>query len=60
VWVQVVDVEAAGNREITFGETLAEGLEDRTDDIRKAIKAGSESVAESLKSLASPGGVGTR
>jgi Trypsin-co-occurring domain 1 len=58
VWVQVVDVEAAANREITFGKTLAEGLEGRADDIRKAIKAGSESVAKSLKSLTSPEGWG--
>jgi hypothetical protein len=58
VWVQVIDVEAAANREITFGKTLAEGLGSRADDIRKAIEAGSESVAKSLKSLVSPEGWG--
>ena len=55
VWVQVIDVEVAANREITFGRTLAEGLGDRVDDVRTAIGAGSESVGKSLKSLASPG-----
>ena len=44
------------DREITFGKNLAEGLADRQDDIRNAIEAGSESVANSLKSLPSPEG----
>lgn len=56
VWVQVIDVDAAAGREITFRRNLAEGLGSRLDDIRDAIVAGSESVAESLKSLPSPEG----
>jgi hypothetical protein len=56
VLVQVIDVEVAADREIAFGKSLAEGLSDRLDDIRAAIQAGSESVAESLSSLASPEG----
>jgi hypothetical protein len=51
VLVQVVDVDVAADREITFGRNLAEGLGDRVDDIRGAIEAGSESVAKSLQSL---------
>jgi NTP-dependent ternary system trypsin peptidase co-occuring protein len=56
VLVQVVDVDVAADREITFGRNLAEGLSDRADDIRGAIEAGSESVAKSLQSLAAPQG----
>ncbi len=56
VLVQVVDVDVAADREITFGRNLAEGLGDRVDDIRRAIEAGSESVANSLQSLAAPEG----
>ena len=56
VWVQVIDVDVAADREITFGRNLAEGLSDRADDIRGAIEAGSESVAKSLQSLAAPEG----
>ena len=56
VLVQVVDVDVAADREITFGRSLAEGLGDRVDDIRGAIEAGSESVAKSLQSLAAPEG----
>jgi Trypsin-co-occurring domain 1 len=56
VLVQVVDVDVAADREITFGRNLAEGLGDRVDDIRGAIEAGSESVAKSLQSLAAPQG----
>ena len=56
VWVQVIDVDVAADREITFGRSLAEGLGDRQDDIRGAIEAGSQTVAKSLKSLASPEG----
>src|SRR5215472_10954598 len=56
VWVQVIDVDVAADREITFGRNLAEALGDRLDDIRGAIEAGSASVAKSLKSLASPEG----
>lgn len=56
VWVQVVDVDVAADREITFGKSLARGLGDRQDDIQGAIEAGSQAVARSLKSLASPEG----
>jgi hypothetical protein len=43
VWVQVVDVDVAADREITFGKSLAEGLGERQDDIRGAIEAGIQS-----------------
>lgn len=56
VWVQVIDVDVAADREITFGKSLAEGMSDRQDDIQGAIEAGSQTVAKSLKSLASPEG----
>jgi Trypsin-co-occurring domain 1 len=56
VWVQVVDVDPAAGREITFGKNLAQQLTDRADDIKGAIEAGSETVAKSLKSLDSPQG----
>jgi hypothetical protein len=56
VWVQVIDVDVAADREITFERNLAEGLSRREDDIRGAIEAGSKSVARSLKSLESPEG----
>lgn len=56
VWVQVIDVAVARDREMIFGQSLAEGLCDRQDDIRGAIEAGSQAVAKSLESLASPEG----
>lgn len=56
VWVQTVDVDLAADREIAFGKSLAEGLGDRQNDIRGAIEAGSETVANSLQSLPSPEG----
>jgi hypothetical protein len=56
VWVQVIDVDVATDREITFGKNLAEELSRREEDIRGAIEAGSKSVAKSLKSLTSPEG----
>ncbi len=56
VWVQVIDVDMAADREITFGKNLAEGLSGRQDDIQGAIEAGSETVAKSLKSVTSPEG----
>ena len=56
VWVQVVDVNVAADREITFGKSLAEGLVDRQDDIQGAIEAGSQMVAKSLGALPSPDG----
>lgn len=34
VLVQVIDVDVAKDREITFGRNLAEGLGDRVGDIR--------------------------
>ena len=54
VWVQVVDVDVAADREITFGRSWR-GWE-RQDDIRGAIEAGSQTVAKSLESLPSPEG----
>jgi hypothetical protein len=60
VWVQVVDVDVAADREISFRRNLAEELSRREDDIRDAIEAGSRSVANSLKSLKSPDGWGLR
>ena len=56
VWVQVIDVDVAADREITFGRNLAEALGDRLDDIRGAIEAGSETVAKSIEALPSPQG----
>jgi Trypsin-co-occurring domain 1 len=56
VWVQVIDANVAEDREISFGKSLAEGLEERQDDIRAAIRAGSDAVAKSLKLLPSPEG----
>src|SRR5262249_48229649 len=55
VLVQVVDVDVAADREISFGRNLADELGDRAGDIRGAIEAGSESVAKSLRALAAPG-----
>jgi len=49
VWVQVVDV--TNGREIGRMSNLAENLRDRIDDIKKAIVAGSETVAGSLGSI---------
>ena len=56
VFVQVMDVDVAEDREITFGRNLAEGLSERQDDIRGAIEAGSQTVARSIESLPSPQG----
>jgi Trypsin-co-occurring domain 1 len=56
VFVQVVDVDVAAGREISFGKSLAEGLADRQDDIRGAVEAGSQAVASSIESLPSPPG----
>lgn len=58
VWVQVIDMDVAADREITFGKNLAEELNRRADDIRSAIEAGSKSIARSLTSLESPKGWG--
>jgi hypothetical protein len=55
VLVQVVPGAAAG-REIGWGTNVAERLESRLDDIRRAIASGATAVAESLGSL--PGASG--
>ena len=50
VLVQVVPVEQG--REIGWGgDNVAEQLENRTEDIRRAIAAGSKAVADSLHGL---------
>jgi len=56
VWVQVIDVDVAADREVTFGRNLAQELSDRAGDIRGAIETGSASVAKSLPSLGAPEG----
>jgi hypothetical protein len=56
VWVQVIDVNVAAGREITFGKNSAEKLANRQDDIRGAIEAGSQTLANSIESLPSPAG----
>ena len=56
VWVQVVDVDVAAGREIGVSKTLAEGLNERQDDIQSAIEAGSGTVAKSLETLPSSQG----
>jgi Trypsin-co-occurring domain 1 len=56
VFVQVVDVDVAAGREISFGKSLAERLGDRQEDIQAAIEAGSQTVASSIDSLRSPPG----
>lgn len=50
VLVQVVPDAAAG-REIGWGTSVAEQLEGRLDDIRRAIESGATAVAASLVSL---------
>jgi hypothetical protein len=52
VLVQVVPGAEAG-REIGFGANIAEQLEGRLDDIRRAIASGANAVANSLGSLPS-------
>jgi hypothetical protein len=52
VLVQVVPDAAAG-REIGWGTNVAERLDARLDDIRRAIASGASAVAESLGSLPS-------
>jgi len=49
VLVQVVPVEQG--REIGWGDNVAEQLENRMEDIRRAIAAGSKAVADSLHGL---------
>jgi hypothetical protein len=36
VWVQVIDVDVAADREVTFDRNLAQELSDRAGDIRRA------------------------
>jgi hypothetical protein len=55
VLVQVVPGAAAG-REIGWGTNVAERLDSRLDDIRRAIASGATAVAESLGTL--PGATG--
>jgi hypothetical protein len=50
VLVQVVPDAAAG-REIGWGSSVAEQLEGRLDDIRRAIESGANAVSASLVSL---------
>lgn len=50
VLVQVVP-EAAAGREIGWGSSVAEQLEARLDDIRRAIESGANAVAGGLVSL---------
>jgi hypothetical protein len=52
VLIQVVPGAAAG-REIGWGTNIAERLESRLDDIRRAMTSGATAVAESLGSLPS-------
>jgi hypothetical protein len=52
VLIQVVPSAAAG-REIGWGANVAERLESRLDDIRRAIASGATAVAESLGTLPS-------
>lgn len=54
VLVQVVEVRAG--REIGWGTNLVDTLRNRLDDIRTAIAAGAETVAESLHKLPSAEG----
>lgn len=56
VLVQVIDVDVASDRQITFGRSLAEGIADRQEDIQGAIEAGSQTVAKSIEALPSPKG----
>jgi hypothetical protein len=57
VLIQVVPGAAAG-REIGWGTNVAERLESRLEDIRRAIASGATAVAESLGGL--PGAQGWR
>jgi hypothetical protein len=50
VFVQVVEVE--DGREISWGPNLAEQLENRSEDVRRAIAVGAKTVADSLGELA--------
>jgi len=54
VFVQVVSVDEG--REIGWGESTAEQLRNRLEDIRLAVKEGVKAVAESLEGL--PGAKG--
>ena len=54
VLVQVVPVDEG--REIGWGESTAEQLRNRLEDVQLAIKEGAKAVAESLKGLPSAEG----
>ena len=54
VLVQVVAVDSG--RQIGWGANVAEQLEDRLADIRRAIAAGAKAVADSLEELPSKPG----
>jgi len=56
VLVQVVPVDEG--REIGWGESTAEQLRNRLEDIRLAVKEGAKAVADSLEGL--PGAKGWR
>jgi hypothetical protein len=55
VLVQVVPVEEEG-QQIGWGESMAEQLSNRLEDIRNAISEGSRAVANSLSELPSATG----
>jgi Trypsin-co-occurring domain 1 len=55
VFVQVVPV-AEGRQQIGWGESTAEQLRDRLEDIRSGIFEGAKAIAESLEGL--PGAKG--
>jgi hypothetical protein len=48
VLVQVVQVDG---REIGWGSTLAEQLDDRVADVRRAVVVGARTIADSLQGL---------
>jgi hypothetical protein len=50
ILVQVVPEVAVG-REISWGSSAAERLEERLDDVRRAIEAGASAVSKSLGAL---------
>jgi hypothetical protein len=52
VWVPVVEVRSG--REIGWGANATELLKARLSDVRVAISAGAESVADSLSALPAP------
>lgn len=55
ILVQVVPQAEAG-REIGWGTNVAEKLEGRMDDVRRAVESGSSAVASSVEGLPAPTG----